>query len=1011
MSTQARIGIGVSIYKHQLALYYNTATKIFEGDFLLDIHNDNGDVELWHFNIKLSGKLFVFDFHAPAGPVTVSIKHIAQQLFGKDNDAINNFPDIKFAFTRFFFVYLKNEQEEKANLRAASEQKNRYAAGIELAFDGIEFDSHLSTSVVKFEGSHLKLEKILLCYASKELKVKEQKKDVQRLIQHIQKEKSEQVGGDDKLEDPLKALLEALNISGLSKGFSMGARVKEGKDKYHVIAPMKKPPKSTSQVGAQLTILADDPSKKKKSLAFEKWVKMDKSIGPVTLQGIGVRFDGKTSQVTLLLDAYMKAAKLEISLMEFGLAIDLKNDFKTKLVLNGLGLGFSAGSFAIAGAFKRLGPGNFIGMLSLKYKNLNILGIGGYHKLADFASVFGYLVLKYPLGGPVEFFVNGLAVGFGYHRDLVLPEIDGVNNFPLVQWAIGTKQPKDDKEKSDLENFSETVNEIQNTIPVKQGQYWLALGVKFNSFKLIDGFLLLTVSFGNRLEIALLGTADLQIPKEADKPIIDIGIVLKARFAPDEGVFSLEAALTKNSYVLNKNCHLSGGLAYYLWFAKEHKGDFVISLGGYHPDFKKPKHFPSIKRVGLNWRISSWVQVSGEGYYAITPSYMMAGLSTKAIISMGSIHVNFWLSADFLIKWAPFHYDARLGAGLSVKYSKKIWKVRVHFSFGLRAQLQVSGPEFHGWAKIKHPIINFTINFGQSSSPKAQSWGDVKKQFLTVTHTDEKTKKKTQKVEVLNIAPIEGLHKAPEKQSANANAEPESWIMDPEHFNIKIKTAIPIKTTSTVIPIHDDAQALFLKKTKGRYHYQAASHEGIGIRLIKVHNKDLGSDFNIEVEHLSSQGKKDWSKHFVAHEELSNLPSSLWGQPLSKEDINTAATVKDTLTGFQLKPVPQPSTETWGVPLPGGFGHAGDQQMIDLKNPNLKLKNYTNPNKDQLFKQGVQQQSTRNQTFKVLQDAHLFISDKNAALKIDTLNYEELHEQRYTAPLICATGNDQQDFE
>ncbi len=44
------------------------------------------------------------------------------------------------------------------------------------------------------------------------------------------------------------------------------------------------------------------------------------------------------------------------------------------------------------------------------------------------------------------------------------------------------------------------------------GQYFLALGVKFTSFKMVDSFALITVSFGNDFEVDLLGLSTLIVP-------------------------------------------------------------------------------------------------------------------------------------------------------------------------------------------------------------------------------------------------------------------------------------------------------------------------------------------------------------------------------------------------------------------------------------------------------------------------------------------------------------------
>jgi hypothetical protein len=56
-------------------------------------------------------------------------------------------------------------------------------------------------------------------------------------------------------------------------------------------------------------------------------------------------------------------------------------------------------------------------------------------------------------------------------------------------------------------------------------------------------------------------------------------MILRARFSLDEGVISIEAQLAADSYILSKDCRLTGGFAVYFWFDGPHAGDFVITLG------------------------------------------------------------------------------------------------------------------------------------------------------------------------------------------------------------------------------------------------------------------------------------------------------------------------------------------------------------------------------------------------------------------------------------------------
>lgn len=103
------------------------------------------------------------------------------------------------------------------------------------------------------------------------------------------------------------------------------------------------------------------------------------------------------------------------------------------------------------------------------------------------------------------------------------------------------------------------------------------------------------------------------MPQTTDSPrtyaYVELGI--EAVLAPDEGYFGLTAILSRNSFVLSPDCHLTGGFAVATWFgANPHAGDFVLTLGGYHPAFPVPGHFPVVPRLGFRWTVSDTVTIS-----------------------------------------------------------------------------------------------------------------------------------------------------------------------------------------------------------------------------------------------------------------------------------------------------------------------------------------------------------------------------------------------------------------
>lgn len=987
-SPNVRLGINVAIHKHELSLFYETSSKLLEGQFLL--HTDDG---IYDFEVAMSGDLYAFNFVAPKdSSLSVSLKQVALKLFGEES-LIEDFPDIYLTCRQFFFLFLKKNDAEK----------KRYAAGLQLAIDGISFD-HIKTDIVSIESSKLSLETMLVAYGSEELKEKKAKDGAS-------------LSDDDKKHNKLFVpILNFLNIAGLEKGFSVGALVKEGNNTFHAITPMKNPPiddqEDDQHVQGGLTLYAGKDSKKKKLTKLEKWTKLDKKIGPVLLQGIGVRFLAKQQKAQLLLNANLKIAALELELIELGMNIDVKNHFHVSPTISGMGIGISTKAFSLAGAFMKLGESNYAGMLDLKIGDLEISGIGAYQKKNNHKSIFGYALLQYPLGGPPQFFVNGLAAGFGYNRDLLVPKIDKINEFPLIQWAMGDSLPEGDK-KTQLEQFPALVKSLDKSIPVKIDQDWVAFGVKFNSFKMVDGFILFMASFGNRFELDLLGQAELNIPEKTKNAVIHIELDLKARFAPDEGVFSLEAALSKDSYILSKDCKMTGGIAYYMWFSGKHKNDFVLSIGGYHPDYKKPSHYPKVQRLGLNWKVSDYVQISGEGYFALTPSCLMAGFKSRLLIHVSAIKVTFSMSVDFLMRWAPFYYELKANIGLSVEFSAKIMFVRVKIRFSLHASLVLSGPDFSGRATIHHPIISFSIKFGAApKKPKPLDWDVFSNKYLVHEENKSEVHQSSRRVtlsneslqllcnyesndsrKVFHVKPTDGLIEQIVIKAKNGNDQ-KIWIIDPEYLKIQFTSSVPIKTVSGLMKAPDNYT------------------DELSIRPMSLKSSDFKSSMNISLVKTTSTNRTldlesyndSLNERFITKPITENAPSGLWGENINDSElVNSKPIIKDVLKGCEIGMIKPKRSETSEncYPTPLQIDKNG---VIDIKKNEYPFGKTTKND----FQSGISKQKDRNSVLEALKKQTAFNYLGNQFEDVDcSIDFDDLEQFRYESPELYDIGSDQ----
>jgi hypothetical protein len=260
---------------------------------------------------------------------------------------------------------------------------------------------------------------------------------------------------------------------------------------------------------------------------------------------------------------------------------------------------------------------------------------------------------------------------------------------------------------------------LREHIQPSPGDCWFAVGIRFNSFEMILSFALISVSFGHEVEMALLGMAKMTIPQGAEpgKTIAYAELALRAVIRPSEGSIIVEGRLTSESYIFSRDCHLAGGFAFYLWLSEPHAGDFVITLGGYHPKFLRPDHYPVVPRLGVNWQVTNELTISSEIYFALTSSCIMAGGRLSAVYRSGCIRAWFIAYADFLLNWKPLHYMADMGVNIGVEARIRFWGISFSIALHLNVGLHVWGPPFAGSIDIDLKIFTLKIRFGPAMAP------------------------------------------------------------------------------------------------------------------------------------------------------------------------------------------------------------------------------------------------------------------------------------------------------
>ncbi len=638
------------------------------------------------------------------------------------------------------------------------------------------------------------------------------------------------------------------------------------------------PPTTTASEPSETSSVTPAPPA---TTANIKWFVIQKQLGPINFGRVGLQF--QDAQLYILLDASLSLAGLTISVDGLFVSSTL-NPTHPQFGLHGLGLDYKNEPLEIGGAFLRQtvtdSSGNtydtYDGTAIIRTEKFSLAALGSYAYIQGHPSLFIYAFVDWPLGGPAFFFVTGLAAGFGYNRRLIVPGINEVQTFPLVAEAMaGVPGATND--------LSAEINKLHAVIPPAVGEYFLAVGIRFTSFKIIDSFVLLTVSFSQTFEVDVLGLSTLVIPTpvegEAVEPLAEIQMALKAVFNPEKGYLKVRAALTSISFILSRDCHLTGGFAFYTWFTDNPEeqataGDFVLTLGGYHPRFRPPAYYPKVAPLGFNWRVNSNLVVKGDVYFALVPSMVMAGGHLSATWTSGNLKAWFQMGADFIISWKPYFYDATMYVEMGVSYTYHFFGTH-HITVDVGADLHIWGPQFSGKAHVHLWIVTFNVAFGARTNPAkpALTWDEFRQAFLPEPSKWE------------SVTVNHGLVK-----QLGTKDDP-LFIINPKEFMLETSSALPI-TSSTNDTLSD-------------------TNTNINVGSMKITN-NVTTTHNITIKLDGADVTSDFT--FLPIKK--HVPGAIWGSKFkhSENEPEDERLIKNACTGFLItgKPI-KASTETHDV--------------------------------------------------------------------------------------------------
>jgi hypothetical protein len=456
------------------------------------------------------------------------------------------------------------------------------------------------------------------------------------------------------------------------------------------------------------------------------------SIGPFAISNIGLKFSN--SVLSVCLDASVVIGPIAMDLVGFSINLNfgdghnLLDSLPTPgegmdFSLDGLGVSFDQRPLTIAGGLVRTVVKQstiWAGGVNIGFDPWAFLAAGAYGELQKpdnpetFTTTFVFAQLKGPLITLEFATIEGVTGGFGYNNSLKLPTVAEVPSFPL----IAVPKPQANTGNATMDMLMALISGPK--FRPQDGSFWVAAGLTVTAFQMLQITAVMVAEWDPAVKLGVYAVAIADIPStQAACKIAHVELGILATIDLGKGIAAFEAQLAPSSFILDPMCHLTGAFALYYWFkdgSDQRHGDWVFSMGGYHPGYKAPVQYPNPPRLQIQWLLGP-LSITGQAYFAITPNTCMAGAGLHASLSIGVLQAFFDGYADFLINYKPFSFRSTGGVRVGVRYTLDLLFTTAHINVEIGANLILLGPPFQGSIYVDFWVFGFTIHFGAPGSP------------------------------------------------------------------------------------------------------------------------------------------------------------------------------------------------------------------------------------------------------------------------------------------------------
>jgi hypothetical protein len=457
-------------------------------------------------------------------------------------------------------------------------------------------------------------------------------------------------------------------------------------------------------------------------------IPVDLELGPLKVSEIEALLGfAPNPRLAVAVDASLSLGPLFMAADGLGVGLDLIPAPRGKLGGFDLGVGLIpptgyaasvAGGPIKGGGAIFVGDDTYSGALSLRFTSFGI-------------SAFAILTTRMPSGAEGFSFLATLFVEFEIQLSMGfkltgLGGLIGINRTTNVEALRETLRAGNLDgllfPENPIEDAQRILRDMATDFPTREGQHVFGpmARLAWGTPSLIEATIGVILEVGPAVRILILGKLRAALPTP-DEAVVVLSIQFLGVIDFEAKTLGLDATLA-NSRILE--WPISGDMALRTGWGEG--ADFVLSVGGFHPQFPTPAGFPALRRLTVNFGTDN-PRVTFTAYMALTSNTAQVGARLELLLDgpdiplVGKFKVEGQAWFDALFQFNPFFFDLSLGLALALLRNEAV-------ICAIGGDLRLTGPNpFHITGKAYAEVLGCRIE-----APVDETFGEPRTELAAI---------------------------------------------------------------------------------------------------------------------------------------------------------------------------------------------------------------------------------------------------------------------------------------